>query len=442
MNDISYNDKDLQTLYNKYRMSSYYPSDTIKTQNIPQYTGIGNNLLVNTSLGLKSNINNNPLENKDIYIETIKPIPSVAERNRQQLLKEGDKIFDDLELYGLVLTNDLLKLRRLQQMTNKNDFSVEFSSFRKRLYVNIDNVGDKMINSIKNINSEFEAVENSMKSYFKRNLARNTEINTRLDAPFKDLTEGINDQINKMTDLFRRRAERFKTLKHFLYPPKIESGIVLPKELNIDWDKRMERLREAYAYKKLNEEYAQKLKFSKQKMELMNKVAVKEQRVRNIKYRELEKKKKENQLNFLKEQDRREFDMMEEMDKFQNELDEEERKEMEELKKKKELEEIERQKRLENGEIESKKSKKTKTSKKSKSKKSKKKEEENSEDESDSEEEEEEEEEESEKNQKIRENDFDYTDIMTKKFQKSEKKSEISSLPKNVLARDINKNEK
>ena len=444
MNVISYNDKDLETLYNKYRMSSYYPNDTTNSQNIPQYTAIGNNLLVNTSMGLKTNINSNPLENKDIYIENIKPIPSLAERNRQQLLKEGDKIFDDLELYGLVLTNDLLKLRRLQQMTNKNDFSVEFSSFRKRLYVNIDNVGEKMVNSIKNINTEFESVENSMKSYFKRNLARNTEINTRLDIPFKDLTEGLNGQINKMTDLFRKRAERFKTLKHFLYPPKIESGIVIPEELKIDWDKRMERLREAAKYRILNDDYAQKLKFSKQKMELMNKVAVKEKRVRNIKYREFEKKKKENQLNFLKEQDRREFDMLEEMDKFEKELDEEERKEMEDLKKKKELEEIERQKQLENGEIESEKTKKSK-SKKSKSKKSKsksKKREEDSEDESDSEEEEEEEEdEESEMNKKVRQKEFDYTDLMTKKYQKSEKKSEVSSLPKNVLARD-NKNEK
>ena len=296
MNVISYNEKDLQTLYNKYRMSSYYPSDTMKSTNQPQYTAIGShNLLLNSSLNLQNNINNNPLENKNNFIQNIKPIPSVAERNRQKLLKESDKVFDDLELYGLVLTNDLLKLRRLQQMTNKNDFSVEFSSFRKRLYVDVDTVVDKMVNSLKNINSEFESANNSILSYFKRNLTRNTEINNRLDIPFKDLTEGINGKVNKMTDLFRKRAERFKTLKYFLYPPKIESGIVLPKELNIDWDKRMERLRHTYAYKKLNDEYAQKLKFSKQKMDLLNKVAIKEERVRNIKYRDYERKKKENQ---------------------------------------------------------------------------------------------------------------------------------------------------
>ena len=424
MNVISYNEKDLQTLYNKYRMSSYYPSDTMKSSIQPQYTAIGHNLIVNSSLNLNNNNNNNPLEDKNNYIQNIKPIPSVAERNRQQLLKESDTVFDDLELYGLVLTNDLLKLRRLQQMTNKNDFSVEFSSFRKRLYMDIDTVGDKMINSIKNINTEFESINNSILSYFKRNLTRNTEMYNKLDTPFKDLTEGTSGKVDKMTNLFKKRAERFKTLKYFLYPPKIETGIVLPKELNIDWDKRMDRLRNTYAYKKLNEEYAQKLKFSKQKMDLMNKVAIKEERVRNIKYRDYEKKKKENQLNFLKEQDRREFDMMEEMDKFEKELEEEEEKlkKEEELKKQKEYEEIERKNRME---IEENKNNKINNKKK--------------EEEEDTEEEEEEEEEEDESetvNKKIREKDFDFTDIMTKKYKKSEKKSEISSLPPTNLIRE------
>jgi hypothetical protein len=336
MNVISYNDKELQTLYNKYRMSSYYPNETMKsTQNQPQYAAIGgHNLLVNSSPNIINN--SNPLENKENFIQTIKPIPNLAERNRQNLLKEGDKIFDDLELYGLVLTNDLLKLRRLQQMTNKNDFSLEFSSFRKRLYLNIENVAEKMVNAIKGLNLDYESTNNSILSYFKRNLRRNTEINSKLEMPLKDMTEGLNGKLTNINKLFQKRAERFKALKYFLYPPKVESGIVLPKELTIDWDKRMERLKTTFAYKRLNENYAQKLKFSKQKMDLMNKVAVKEERVRNMKYRDLEKRKKEHQLNFLKEQDQREFDMIEEMDKFQKELDEEEKQLREQLEKQKE----------------------------------------------------------------------------------------------------------
>ena len=94
-----------------------------------------------------------------------------------------------MELYVLVLTNDLLKLRLFRQLINKKDFSVEFSSFRKRLYVNIDNVGDKKINSVKNINNEFESGNNTILSYFKRNFTRNTKY-SKLDTPFKDLSEG------------------------------------------------------------------------------------------------------------------------------------------------------------------------------------------------------------------------------------------------------------
>lgn len=428
MNVISYNEKDLQTLYNKYRMSSYYPSETMKSTNQPQYTAIGNhNLLVNSSVSLRNN-NNNPSNNKTNFNPNLKPVPSIAERNRQQLLQESDKVFDDLELYGLVLTNDLLKLRRLQQMTNKNDFSLEFASFRKRLYTDIDSVGDKMVNNIKNINSEFESTNNSVVSYFKRNLSRNTEINSKLEYPIKDLTEGVNEKVNKLDNLFKKRAERFKTLKYFLYPPKVESGIVLPKELTIDWDKRMERLKHTYAYKKMNEEYAQKLLFAKQKMDLMNKVAVKEQRVRNIKYRDFEKQKKENQMNFLKEQEQREFDMIEEMDKFQKELEEEEKKKAEELKKQKEYEEIQRLKKLEEKEILSS-SGGSDLDEKYRKLRHERKNEANNDDGEESEEEDE-------KVEKIREKEYDFTDLLTKKYLKSDKKSDISSLPPTFLFRE------
>ena len=81
MNVISYNDKDLQTLYNKYRMSSYYPNETMKTtQNQPQYTAIGNhNLLLNSSLSLHNNNNNKSSPNNN-FNPNLKPIPSIAER--------------------------------------------------------------------------------------------------------------------------------------------------------------------------------------------------------------------------------------------------------------------------------------------------------------------------------------------------------------------------
>ena len=187
MKVISYNDKDLQTLYNKYRMSSYYPNESMKSNiNQPQYVPLNNhNLLLNTSLNI-NNIPNgmsNPLDNKNEYLLNIKPIPNIRERNRQKLLQESDKVFDDLEMYGLILTNDLLKIRRLQQKINKNDFTLEYNSFRKRLYTNIDTAGEKMVNSIKNITAEFESINESILSYFKRVLNRNTEFSSKLEFP-------------------------------------------------------------------------------------------------------------------------------------------------------------------------------------------------------------------------------------------------------------------
>ena len=405
MNVISYTDKDLQTLYNKYRMSSYYPNESTKSNiNQPQYVPLSNhNLLLNTSLNI-NNLNNmdNPLNNKNEYLQNIKPIPNIRERNRNKLLQESDKIFDDLELYGLVLTNDLLKIRRLQQKINKNDFTLEYNSFRKRLYTNIDNTGDKMVNSIKNITSEFESVNGSILSYFKRVLNRNTEFSSKLEFPLNNLKENTNNKALKLDKLFKQRADQLKTLKYFLYPPKIVTGIEIPDELKINWDQRYERLKHLNAYRKLNNDLQQKIKFAKDRMNLMNKASILEERERNIKYKNGEKRRRENQINFLKEQEERELEMINEMDKFNKELDEQELKQQ-----------YEKNNSGSNNYSNNANKKSNVENKNNKEKK----------------EEDDEEEEEEDDEEKDDKGGLDYTNKNTKKYPKSERKSDISSIP-------------
>ena len=406
MNVISYTDKDLQSLYNKYRMSSYYPNESMKSNiNQPQYVPLSNhNLLLNTSLNI-NNLNNmdNPLNNKNEYLQNIKPIPNIRERNRNKLLQESDKIFDDLELYGLVLTNDLLKIRRLQQKINKNDFTLEYNSFRKRLYTNIDNTGDKMVNSIKNITSEFESVNGSILSYFKRVLNRNTEFSSKLEFPLNNLKENTNNKALKLDKLFKQRADQLKTLKYFLYPPKIVTGIEIPDELKINWDQRYERLKHLNAYRKLNNDLQQKIKFAKDRMNLMNKASILEERERNIKYKNGEKRRRENQINFLKEQEERELEMINEMDKFNKELDEQELKQQ-----------YEKNNSGSNNYSNNTNKKNNVENKNNKEKK---------------EEDDEEEEEEEDDEEKDDKGGLDYTNKNTKKYPKSERKSDISSIP-------------
>ena len=411
MNVISYNDKDLQTLYNKYRMSSYYPNESMKSNiNQPQYVPLSNhNLLLNTSLNI-NNINNNmsnPLENKNEYLQKIKPIPNLRERNRQKLLQESDKIFDDIEMYGLILTNDLLKIRRLQQKINKNDFTLEYNSFRKRLFTNIDITGEKMVNSLKNITAEFESVNGSILSYFKRVLNRNTEFSSKLEFPLNNLKESTNNKALKLDKLFKQRADQLKTLKYFLYPPKIVTGIEIPDELKINWDQRYERLKHLNAYKKLNNDLQQKIKFTKDRMDLMNKAAILEERERNIKYKNGEKRRRENQLNFLKEQEERELEMINELDKFQKELDEQELKQKNEKSNSGNINSLNNNNKINNVENNINKEKK---------------EEEDDDDDDD----EEDDEDDDEKADKV---DYDYTNKNTIKYPKSERKSDISSIP-------------
>ena len=409
MNVISYNDKDLQTLYNKYRMSSYYPNESKKSNiNQPQYVPLNNhNLLLNTSLNI-NNIPNgmsNPLDNKNEYLLNIKPIPNIRERNRQKLLQESDKVFDDLEMYGLILTNDLLKIRRLQQKINKNDFTLEYNSFRKRLYTNIDTAGEKMVNSIKNITAEFESINESILSYFKRVLNRNTEFSSKLEFPLNNLKESTNNKALKLDKLFKQRADQLKTLKYFLYPPKIVTGIEIPDELKINWDARYERLKHLNAYRKLNNDLQQKIKFSKDRMNLMNKAAILEERERNIKYKNGEKRRRENQINFLKEQEERELEMINEMDKFNKELDEQELKQKYEKTNSGMINSSHNTNKINNIENNINKEKK---------------------DEEEDDNKEEEEEDDDEKADKVG---YDYTNKNTIKYPKSERKSDISSIP-------------
>ena len=409
MNVISYNDKDLKTLYNKYRMSSYYPNESMKSNiNQPQYVPLNNhNLLLNTSLNI-NNIPNgmsNPLDNKNEYLLNIKPIPNIRERNRQKLLQESDKVFDDLEMYGLILTNDLLKIRRLQQKINKNDFTLEYNSFRKRLYTNIDTAGEKMVNSIKNITAEFESINESILSYFKRVLNRNTEFSSKLEFPLNNLKESTNNKALKLDKLFKQRADQLKTLKYFLYPPKIVTGIEIPDELKINWDERYERLKHLNAYRKLNNDLQQKIKFSKDRMNLMNKAAILEERERNIKYKNGEKRRRENQINFLKEQEERELEMINEMDKFNKELDEQELKQKYEKTNSGMINSSHNTNKINNIENNINKEKK---------------------DEEEDDNKEEEEEDDDEKADKVG---YDYTNKNTIKYPKSERKSDISSIP-------------
>lgn len=438
MNIITYNEKDLQTLYNKYRMSGYNPNDTVVNPNIsqkmsssqnisgsqPQYTAIGShNLLLNSSRYSR-------LPNKNPNLNNTSPVilkPNQMERNRLELLQDSDKVFDEIEFYGLVLTNDLLKLRRLQQMITKNDFTLAFEEFRKRLYTNIDNTGDKMVSNVKRMKDEFTSVREQIEYYFKRQLGKADKTNSKLNDYYNELNETIYSGMDKMRDLYRKRAERINTLRHFLYPPPVTSGIEVPKELMIDWDARMERLRSLYAYRKLNKDFDDKLGHEKEKMNLLDRVNLKEERVRQIKLRDLEKKKKANQANFLKDEEERNLQMIKDLEEYEKQLEEEEeRKRIEE-----ELREKEKEK--ENGGGEKKyytgkssvKGKSTRRSQKSFGGDEGNKEKEGSEKLSSSG-----------YVSKNRDSKYDFTDVPYKKYQKSELKSDVSPVPPTSLLKE------
>ena len=205
----SYTNKDLANINNKYQMSKYDPNNLaslMNSNNLPQYVRpryTAQDLLTspnNTSnrnfedRNLKRsqplfNTNNNRPINNDVFspkhsIISTPPkslnkepviLKNLYKNHKEELLKESEKVFDDIELYGLVLTNSLLKIRRIQQKIEKNDFLKEFITFRKKLYKNVDKTGDNRIKTVKDLREDFKQVKKSIIEHLNNTLMNNSE---------------------------------------------------------------------------------------------------------------------------------------------------------------------------------------------------------------------------------------------------------------------------
>ena len=155
MMNSSYKGNEIRLLNNKYQLSKYNPNSSAlnMSSNLPQYMSSNTNMLINNpSQARNTNIlvrpipqnrnvfqsktstlldnNNNqqatPTQNQ-IYTPVIQrnfTEPRLNISNKEELLRESEKIFDVIELYGLVVTNDLVKIKRLQQKISKDDFSL------------------------------------------------------------------------------------------------------------------------------------------------------------------------------------------------------------------------------------------------------------------------------------------------------------------------------
>ena len=232
---------------------------------------------------------------------------------KEKLIKESEKVFDDIELYGLVATNDLLKISRIQQKISKSDFSNEFIEFRKRIYKTIEKTGDQIIDVIKKMREEFNNVKLAINDNMRRKLRRNKAPSNLIDENFKELKDKLNTGVSNTENYVNNNCEKIKTILFFLQPPKIEIELDESKKKVIDWNKRLQRRRrikvlrkfiDTYYEQRLNEqndinetlenELAQK---DRERYEARKKYELRKQRLeRERKERQLKKRRAEKEL--------------------------------------------------------------------------------------------------------------------------------------------------
>ena len=275
---IMYNGKDLVNLSNKYQMSKYEPLKA----------SINNNLLLNSAPKLFED--NFPGKRKG-------DSKYVPRNNKEKLLIESDKVFDDIEMYGLVLTNDLLKLRRLQQLISRSDFSLQFIDFRKRLYYSIDKTGDKMIDIIKNMREAFGENIKKIDEYLQRILKRSTENTTsKLENRLSHLRNTMISNIKDYEDKLFKRNKKLSSLKPFLMPEPLEINKELHKIVDIDWESRLQRKKRINLLRKINQQYDKQLTEQTNLLKELKRSNILNERPRRFNRLEKEQKKKMDNL--------------------------------------------------------------------------------------------------------------------------------------------------
>ena len=317
----SYNNRDLANINNKYQMTKYDPNNLtslMNSSNLPQYVRPKYNaqdLMSSSSLSnnryneprkykrpepiLNSNnnmpiVNNNVFSPKQSNVSTPKKplnkepiiLQNLYKNHKEELLKESEKVFDDIELYGLILTNSLLKIRRIQQKIEKNEFLKDFILFRKKLYKNVDKTGDNRIKTIKDLREDFKQVKKNIIEHLNNSIVKNKDVtNENLNSKLNKLQNRINEKNENLINNIKERHKKINEMNDVIHA-KLEYQP--NEELNIDWKERIERKKKIRILRELIKNYDKRIIEQDEKLKKINEDIFNKDRVRKIKHMENE----------------------------------------------------------------------------------------------------------------------------------------------------------
>lgn len=225
--------------------------------------------------------------------------------DRETMLKNSESIIDDIELYGLIATNDLLAIDRAQQRLAKADPTKEVKYFLQHIDKQSKQISEELITDSKNFVNDMEGMQNTINIQLERNEIKSKNYNKDklLVDNFEKVKSNLSDSIYKTSNHVDTYAEKIRQITEFLNPINVEG---IEKEIMkcpIDWERRKEMKKEKYAFRKmLDEYYDQKILEVEQKEKELNTKVIESNKVR--------RNAKKTQIELDRERNKRKYELM------------------------------------------------------------------------------------------------------------------------------------
>ena len=228
---------ELGNVYNKYISSSYNPnSQTLNMVNsLPQYSSANMNNLFLSNTPKTTQSYNKPKKHHIIVkpqemiteprylIENVEQTPPPVkikksyknpfnDENKDKILKKSRKVFDDIEIFKLVLSNYFLKIKRIQDKMMNDDFAKKFYEFRKRFYNSVDKTHDKLLETISKMREEFLIVKDNINNNLENNLIKCVHPNQKLQKTFKKYKKSVIKDANREELIIQKNTDKIIAL--------------------------------------------------------------------------------------------------------------------------------------------------------------------------------------------------------------------------------------
>ena len=290
------------------RMMNTFTPLTKPLNNVPEY--------------IYNNYHNHPVNQSTPYKPIYKPGEFIVasndnnnnkERNviqkrlidRELMLKDSESVIDDIELYGLIATNELLAVDRAQQRLGKIDITQDINYFAARIDQQSRKACDGIIKNCQDLGDEINNIHDTIYNHLDRNditvnnVDKHNEMMNNFDKMKTNISKGIINSVKRVDD----NAEKVRHIAACIKTLDVDVVKEDVLKCQVDWKRRKEMYKESIAMQRMvNEYYNPELEeINKRNSELNKQVLV----MNNAR-----KKTKKRQIELNRSREKRKYELM------------------------------------------------------------------------------------------------------------------------------------